>query len=294
MEPKLGRIGVYTGALGLVPAARARGDLAEIEELGYGAIWYPEGPATKESLTQAALLLAWSERIVVAPGIANIWARDPVAMANAARGLAEAYPGRFLLGIGIGNALSVGPRGHTFERPVSKLRSYLDAMDAAPYDGPGTAPSRVLAAIAPAMLRIAANRCWGAFPYFVTPEYTASARSLLGPGPRLVVAQPVLLVRDADEARAVARGFTAFYLQRPAYRVNLRRFGFSDDEFEDGGSDRLVDAIVAWGGLETAVDRVRAHLDAGADHVCVQPLGATPADAWLRELRELASPLHAL
>lgn len=292
----LGRVGVWTPMLGFARAAQAHEALAEIEELGYGTFWYPEGVGTKEAMSQGALLLAWTRRIVVASGIANIYARDPMAMANGAKGLAEAYPGRFLLGIGVSHAPSVATRGGAYGKPIEAMRGYLDAMDAAVYRGtepPDGAPV-CLAALGPRMLRLSAERTLGAHPYFVPPEHTAIARETMGAGPLLAPEQAVVIETDPDAARRIGRSHMQYYLELDNYRRSLLRLGFPEAELENGGSDRLVDAIVAWGGVDAIRDRVQAHLDAGADHVCIQPLGRT-AGAWpLPELRELAPALLEL
>lgn len=286
----LGRVGVWSGALGLMPAAQARGAVEEIEGLGFGTVWYPEPVGGKESLTHGALLLAWSKRIVVASAIANIWARDAIAMANAARTLTDAYPGRFLLGVGASNEISVPARGHEFSRPLSRMREYLDAMDDAPYLAPEPAEPvrRILAALGPRMLALGAQRSIGAHPYFVPVEHTAFARELIGSGPVLAVAQTVALTTDRSEARRIAADQMRFYLARKPYRANLERFGWSEADMEGAGSDALLDAIVAWGDVDAIRDRVEAHFDAGADHVCIQPLGAQPGDPQLEALRQLA------
>lgn len=289
----LGRIGVWTGALGLMPAVRAEPTVGEIEALGYGAVWYPEPVGGKESLTHASLLLGWSERIVVAAAIANIWARDAIAMANAARSLTDAYPNRFLLGVGSSNEISVPARGHRFSRPLSRMREYLDAMDEAPYGAPPPEQPvrRFLAALGPKMLALAAERSIGAHPYFVPVEHTAFARSALGPEPLLAVEQGVVLVEDRAALRRAASAHLEFYLSRRPYRENLKRFGWSEGDLDGGGSDRLLDALIAWGDAEAIHARVDAHLAAGADHVCIQPLGSDPADPQLEALRELAPVL---
>ncbi|MFI9075922.1 LLM class F420-dependent oxidoreductase [Streptomyces sioyaensis] len=292
LASRIGRVGVWHGGLGRVPAAVARQAAAEIEQLGYGALWFGETPTT-ESMSQAALLLAATERITVATGIANIWVRDASATHNAAQSLAEAYDGRFLLGLGASHAPIVGARGHTFAKPLAAMREYLDAMDAAPYAGPvaDPPPARVLAALGPKMLELARDRTAGAHSYFVTPEHTARAREILGTGPLLAPEQAVLLESDPATARSLAREHhTRRYLQLPNYTGNLRRLGFGDEDFADGGSDRLVDAIVAWGDADAIRRRVQEHHDAGADHVAVQPL-AVDRGLGLEQLRELAPVL---
>ena len=280
----LGRVGIWTFAFELQPAARVREAAAEIEGLGYGAIWIPEALG-REALSHAAVLLAATRRIPVATGIANIWARDAMAMAAGQKTLAEAWPGRFLLGIGVSHAPIVGMRGHGYDRPLTFMRQYLDAMDAAIYNAPPPAAApRVIGALAPKMLALAAERTEGAHPYFVPPEHTRRARAALGPGKLLAPEQAVVLERDATVARGVARRHMQMYLQLPNYVNNLRRLGFGDDDLQRGGSDRLVDAIVAWGDVGAVVDRVHAHHEAGADHVCIQVLPreatALPVPQW--------------
>lgn len=289
---ELGRIGIWTGALDLQPAARAQEAARELERLGYGAIWIPEAFG-REAFTHAGLLLAATTRIAVATGIANIWVRDAAAMAAAQKTLAEAYPDRFLLGIGVSHAPLVDMRGHRYERPLPAMERYLDAMDHAPFFAcpPATPPDRVIAALAPKMLGLAARRSRGSHTYFVPPEHTAHARTLLGPDALLAPEQAVLLERDAATARAVARAYMAMYLALPNYVSNLKRLGFGDDDVASGGSDRLVDAIVAWGDLDAIRTRVRAHLDAGANHVCLQALDPDPRALPMRQWRELAALL---
>lgn len=287
----LGRVGIWTFAFELHPAARVREAAAEVERLGYGALWIPEALG-REAFSHAALLLAATTRIPVATGIANVWARDAMAMAGAQKTLSEAWPGRFLLGIGVSHAPLVGMRGHAYQRPLTFMRRYLDAMDAAIYNAPAPpSTARVLGALAPKMLALAAERADGAHPYFVPPEHTRRARAALGPGKLLAPEQAVVLERDPAVARAVARQHMQTYLQLPNYVNNLRRLGFDDADVRDGGSDRLVDAIVAWGDVEAVADRVRAHHDAGADHVCVQVLPRDATALPLAEWRALAPVL---
>jgi probable F420-dependent oxidoreductase len=289
----IGRVGIWTFSLELQPSARAQEAAAEIESLGYGALWIPEAMG-REALTHAGLLLAGTRRLPVATGIANIWARDAMAMAAAEKTLDEAYPGRFLLGLGVSHApLVQAMRGHTYEKPLSFMRSYLDAMDAAPFLAapPSLPPERVIGALAPKMLALAAERTAGAHPYFVPPEHTARARKIMGAGALLAPEQALVLETDADKARAIARAHMSIYLGLPNYLRNLHSLGFGDDDIRDGGSDRLVDAIVAWGDVDALRARVRAHHAAGADHVCVQVLPADPRALPLSEWRELAPAL---
>jgi probable F420-dependent oxidoreductase len=289
----IGRVGIWSFGLELQPAARAQEAAAEVEALGYGALWIPEAMG-REAFTHAGLLLAATRRIVIATGIANIWARDAVTMAAAHKALTEAYPNRFLLGIGVSHAPMVEMvRGHRYEKPLSTMRAYLDAMDAAPYVAPPptTELVRVIGALAPKMLKLAAERTAGAHPYFVPPEHTARARAIMGKGPLLAPEQAVALETTPSMAREIARRHMATYLGLPNYVNNLKRLGFGDDDLANGGSDRLVDAIVAWGDIDAVVKRVRAHHDAGADHVCIQVLDADPRVLPLRQWRELAAAL---
>jgi probable F420-dependent oxidoreductase len=289
----IGRVGIWTFALELQPAAKAQEAAAEIESLGYPALWIPEAMG-REALTHAGLLLAGTRRLVVATGIANVWGRDAMTMAAGQKTLDEAYPGRFLLGMGVSHAPIVeGMRGHRYEKPLSFMRRYLDAMDAAPFMAvpPSQPPQRVIGALAPKMLALAAQRTRGAHPYFVPPEHTARAREIMGRGPLLAPEQAAVLEQDPATARAIARAHMALYLGLPNYTNNLRSLGFGNDDLANGGSDRLVDAIVVWGDADAVRARVRAHHDAGADHVCVQVLPADPRALPLAEWRALAPAL---
>lgn len=289
-------IGVWTGALDVLPAAQAQEQAAELEELGYGAVWLPE-VAGRDPFVHLALLLSKTTRLIGATGIANIYARDGVAMAEAVKALTEAFPERVLAGLGVSHQhLVEGLRGHSYDKPLAAMRAYLDKMDSSPYIAmrPSTPVRRVLAALRPKMLELAAEKTDGAHPYFVPPEHTEVARKVLGPEPLLCPEQTVLLETDPAKAREIGRAFTRVYVAAPNYVNNLRLFGFEDEDFADGGSDRLVDAIVAWGTVDDVLTRVRAHFDAGADHVCIQAISAdprgVPADQW----RELAAPLREL
>jgi probable F420-dependent oxidoreductase len=292
LAEQLGRVGLWTRQLDVQPAKQVRAAIAELEELGWGSLWSWE-VFGREALTSAALLLCATRRMVIASGIANVWARDPVAMAAAGRALVEAYPGRFVLGIGVSHGPIVDARGHRYQRPLEKMRGYLDAMDAAPWQGPPLPgePPRVLAALGPRMLELAAQRSAGALLYNGTPEATATARSVLGSGPLLAAEQAVLLEEDPAEARRIAREFLALYLTLPNYTRAWDRVGLGPKEQAEGGSDRLVDAVVAWGGPEAIAQRVGAHLDAGADHVCVQVLDPDPNGLPMAGWRALAPAL---
>jgi len=290
---QLGATGIWTSQLDNFPAARTQEAVAELEELGFGALWCGESTG-REALTNAGLLLAGTKGIVIATGIANIYGRDPVTMAAAQKTLAEAYPNRFLLGLGVSHIPLVEQlRGHRYDKPVATMRAYLDAMDKAPYRAapPSSKPLRVLAALGPKMLQLSAERADGAHPYNTTPEHTAQARELLGPGPLLCPEQAVVLETNPAKARAIARKFLAIYLTLPNYTNNLLRLGFQEADFASGGSDRLIDALIAWGDLKTVLNRIHEHHAAGADHVCVQVLTDEPKTLPSREYRELASAI---
>ncbi|MGI8699359.1 MAG: LLM class F420-dependent oxidoreductase [Mycobacteriales bacterium] len=285
----IGRVGIWTGQLDFCPAAGVRAAAAEVEVLGYGALWTGEAVG-REVLTAASLLLAATRRLVVATGIANVWARDALAMAAGQSALAEAYPDRFVLGIGVSHAPLLAVREQGYDKPLAFLRSYLDAMDRgrAVYRAvppPRPAPT-VLAALGPKMLELAAERDDGAHTYFVPPEHTAMARERLGSGKLLAHEQVAVLETDATVAREIARRHTSSYLRLANYRNNLRRLGFDDGDFAGGGTDRLVDAIAVWGDESAVRRRVQEHLDAGADHVAVQVLDADrrglPRVQWRR------------
>jgi probable F420-dependent oxidoreductase len=266
---------------------------AELEELGYGALWYGEAIG-REALTKAGLLLAGTKRIVIATGIANIYGRDPVTMAAGQKTLAEAYPNRFLLGLGVSHVPLVEKvRGHSYDKPVPTMRAYLDAMDQAPYQAVPThsKPPRVLAALGPLMLKLSAERADGAHPYNSTPEHTRQARELFGPGPYLCPEQAVVLETDPAKARAIARKFLAIYLGLPNYTNNWLRLGFKESDISGGGSDWLIDAVIAWGDLKAVLNRIREQHSAGADHVCIQVLTDDAKTFPMREYRELASAI---
>ena len=287
-EMDIGRIGIWTFALDQQPAARSKEVAAELEELGYGALWVPEAVG-REAIANAGLLLSATSSMVVATGIANIWMRHPMAASAGWRTLNEAYDGRFLMGLGVSHAPSVGRMlGETWDKPLARMRAYLDGMDEALFFAaqPAVPPSRVLAALGPKMLDLARERALCAHPYFVPVEHTAFARERLGTGPLLAPEQAVVLETDPSTAREIERSHMAGYLRLPNYANNLIRMGFTEEELADGGTDRVVDAIVAWGDLDTVVERVRAHHEAGADHVCIQVIEADqralPLDAWRR------------
>jgi len=291
---RLGRVGAWTFDIERLTASAARDYVRELERLGIGTLWIPESLGSKEVFAHAGLLLAASDKLVIATGIANIWARDATAMANGNRALCEAYPGRFLLGVGVSHAPVVRMRGASYEKPVEYMARYLDAMDKAPYTGapPPEPPGRILAALGPRMLRLAAERGIGAHPYFVPVEHTTIARKALGTGPLLAVEQAAILSTDPAAARATARKHMKRYLALDNYANNLKRIGWSDADLANEGSDKLVDAIVAWGDARAIRARVDAHLATGADHVCLQVLRADITAHPLAEWRALAPSLR--
>jgi probable F420-dependent oxidoreductase len=274
---RLGPIGVWSFELERMAAADEGRLAQEIEALGFKALWIPESLGSKEVFVHAGILLAATKTLIVASGIANIWARDPVAMANGARALQEAYADRFLCGIGVSHKPTIDARiGGGYEKPLGRMRAYVDAMDKAPYTGPNRKdppPPRVIAALGPQMLRLAGERSLGAHPYFVPVEHTTVARAELGPDPLLAVEQACTLETDATKAREIARRHMKRYLELDNYANNLRRLGWTDADIGNGGSDAMVDAIVAWGGVSAVKARAEAHRTNGADHVCLQVLG---------------------
>ncbi len=294
LRDRLGPVGAWLTLLGLRSAGEERTAAAEIERLGYPALWFGETPVNKEAFVHAGILLAATERIAIATGIASIYARDAAAANAAGNALAEAHDGRFVLGLGVSHAPAVAQRGHDYGKPVTEMRRYLDALDAADYRAPAPAHPApvVIAALRRRMLELACDRAHGAHPYLVTPAHTARAREILGPGPVLAPEQGVVLETDPARARAVAREHLSAYLRLPNYTNSWREDGFGDNDFADGGSDRLVDALIAWGDADAIAQRVAAHHVAGADHVCIQPV-VRDLDRALTELRELAPALLA-
>jgi probable F420-dependent oxidoreductase len=287
----LGPVGVWSFALQRMAANDEIKAAQQFEELGYPATWIPESLGSKDVLAHSGLLLANTTKSVIATGIANIHARDPMAMANGAKALGEAYPNRFVLGIGVSHAPSVKMRGGDYANPLSQMNAYLDAMDAAQYAAPlpEQAVPLVLAALGPRMLELAAERADGAHPYFVPVEHTPFARKHLGPNACLATEMTAVLATDRSAGFAVARTFAKHYLVLPNYANNLRRLGWGDDDIAGDGSDRLIDAVVAIGDVDAIVQRARDHLDAGADHVCVQVRAERSNEPSVAAYRELAA-----
>jgi probable F420-dependent oxidoreductase len=272
----IGKLGIWF-FLDAMTASETVEFARKAEKLGYGAMWIPEAVG-REPFAHAGYLAAHTERIVFATGIANIWARDPITMSAASKTVAEVSGGRFLLGIGVSHKPLVSNlRGHSYDKPYSYMKDYLPKMKSALYRAP--APKEdvpvVLAALHPKMLQLAATEANGTHTYFVPPEHTAKARAAIGPKPWICAAQAVILETDPEKARKMARTYMKTYVPRlPNYTNNLKALGWKDEEFQNGCSDALVDAIVAWGTEDKIRARIDAHLNAGASHVCILPLRA--------------------
>ena len=279
--------GIWSPQLRYGDAALIADAAAELDELGYNAIWIPD--VGGDVLGSVESLLRSTPRIVVATGILNVWMQDPAEVAGRRASWNADWQRRFVLGLGVSHAPLID-HGHPgrYEKPFSKMVEFLDALDVA--EVPFPAGARVLAALRPRMLGLARDRAAGVHPYFVPPEHVARAREILGPDAMIGVELAVVRDQDPSTARATARRHTATYVNLPNYTNNLRDFGFGDEDFAENGSDRLVDAIVAWGDLDTIAGRVSAMRDAGADHVCIQairPDDEIPREDW----RELATAL---
>jgi probable F420-dependent oxidoreductase len=270
----IGKLGIWfsQNAMSLrESAAFAR----NVEDCGYGALWVPEAVG-REPFVHLAYLASETSRLVLATGIANIWARDAMTMSAAQKTLAEVSGNRFLLGIGVSHAPLVERlRGHHYHKPLTYMREYLDKMAAVPYDAPAPVepPPIVLAALRQRMLTLARDQADGAHPYFVPPAHTRKAREILGPDKLLAPAQAVILETDPTAARTAAREYMKTYVPRlPNYKNNLLELGYTEADLANGCGDRLVDDIVAWGDVDAIRARLQAHYDAGADHVCILPL----------------------
>jgi probable F420-dependent oxidoreductase len=279
----LGPVGIWSIALRYGPAAQVAEAAAELDELGYSALWIPDTGG--DVFGAVARLLGATKRAMVATGILNLWMHEPAEVASGFARLAG-DGGRFLLGLGVSHGPLIDRvlKPGLYDRPLGAMRDYLDALDRA--DPAVPAGGRVLAALGPKMLELARDRAAGAHPYLTTADHTATARGVLGPGSLLLPEQRVVLERDPSAARRIGRTHLATYLSLPNYRNNLLRSGFTEDDLADGGSDRMVDSLVAWGDEEAVAARVREHLEAGADHVCVQVLTGDretfPLDGWRR------------
>ena len=238
----------------------------EIEALGFSALWIGGSPSTDD----ARPYLEASSTLAIATGILNVWQHEPADVAAGHAALTHDFPGRFLLGIGIGHPEATSD----YTRPLVTMRAFFDGLDPVPK------AERIAAALGPKMLDLAAERSLGAHTYFVPPEHTRSARERIGPDAVIAAEVACVVESDADTARGIAREYAERYLARRNYANNLRRLGFADEELAGSGSDRLIDAVIPHGSAEKIADAVRAHLDAGADHVCLQPLGPHPAEDY--------------
>ncbi|MCY3863117.1 MAG: LLM class F420-dependent oxidoreductase [bacterium] len=280
----IGRIGLWQGVLDQRPSSQVREVVAELEEMGWPTLWIPEAVG-RDPFVSASVMLEATSTMKVATGIVQVHARHPMTTAAAQKTVAEAFDNRFLLGIGVSHGPMIeGIRNLDYSKPYSYMVEYLDAMEGAMYlaAGPDEDPPVVLAALGPKMLALAAERTAGAHPYFVPPEHTAIAREIMGPDALLAPEQKVCLETDPEVARALARENMAFYMDLPNYVNNLHRLGFTEADTTEM-SDRLVDAVVAWGDLDAIRSRIQAHHDAGADHVAVQvlaPRGELPTAQW--------------
>jgi probable F420-dependent oxidoreductase len=282
----IGAIGVWSPQLREGDPGAVAEAAAELEEMGFGTIWVP-GREHHDLEERLHLLLSSTQRITVATGIVSIWTHPASATAALHARLASEFPGRFLLGLGVSHAPAVGG---TYRKTLTEMVRYLDALDAA--DPPVPRSERVLAALAPRMLALARQRALGSHPYLVTPEHTRIAREALGPDALLAPEQTVVLEEAADVARAVARAWLARYLQLPNYADNWVRIGFDRADIENGGSDRLVDALVAWGDVDAIRAKVDAQRAAGADHVAIQVVTSDPTQLPREQWRRLAAALR--
>jgi probable F420-dependent oxidoreductase len=289
MAVDVGTTGVWSAELRFGDVSLATDAAAQLEELGYSALWLPGWQA--DVFDVVASLLTATSRIVVATAIVSVWDFPAAGAATSHAGLKQSHPDRFLLGLGVSHALLVDRHSPgRYQRPVEVMSAYLDELDEA--SAPVPIDERIIAALGPRMLRLAAARSTGTHPYLVTPEHSHFARQLAGAGKVVAPEQAVVLENDPAKARAIGRAHLELYLQLPNYVNNWRRLGYTDDDFARGGSDRLVDGLVAWGDEARLAQRVQAHHDAGADHVCIQvlgaPVGAPPLPEWRRVAEALA------
>lgn len=291
MTVTFGNLGVWS-QIDTMSAVEATKFAQQLEEWGYGSLWIPEAVG-RDPFAIIGYLAAHTDKLVLATGIANIYARDPMAANAILKTLTEIAPDRFVLGLGVSHApLVTDIRGHDYKKPVTSMRNYLEAMKASLYLGPeaDSEPKFVLAALRKNMLKLAAEQANGVHPYFVPPEHTAKARKIIGPDAWLCPEQAILLEAEPEKARKVAREHMATYLALPNYCNNLRELGFSEQDLADGGSDKLVDAIVGWGDEEAIRKRIQEHWDAGADHVCIQALRTDGEQGSDMALLELLAP----
>lgn len=285
--PQLGELGIFTMELRQATASAAADAAAELEALGYSALWLPGGPDGGGVMERLQGLLAATERVVVGPAVYNVWIGEPWQVAAQHAKLSAAYPGRVVLAVGASHANFVERRGLSYARPRQAVSDFLDGLAAA--DPPVPRSQLLLAALGPRMMEMARDRTAGCLPYLFTPRHTAWARGVLGKGPQLVVELAVTLHTDGGRAREAGREYLSRYLSRPNYTNNLLRQGFEERDFAAGGSDRLIDAVLAWGGLDAIAQRILEHREAGADHVCIQVFNTDPQLLPMHAWRELAS-----
>ena len=290
-KSQIGRLGIWAATV-FSPFSEVVAFAQDIERWGYGALWIPDAFGRDQFVELTGLTNETSE-LMLATGIISIYNRDPIMMNAARNALDEVSGGRLVLGLGVSHReVVVGMKQMDYGKPLAAMRSYLDVMDQAMYNSPPTEKRGllVLAGLQDKMIKLAGERTDGVHPFFVTPEHTARARELLGTDPLLAPEQHVLFIRDQSEARRVARQHMALHLGLANYRNYLLTMGFGSEDFEDGGSDRLVDAIVAWGDETAIMKRVEEHWANGADHVCIQPLPPNGEVGIDRKVVEALSP----
>ena len=283
--PDLGKVGIWSLELRFRDASEANDVAAELDELGFGALWIPGG-IDGEVLPDVAQRLSATKRMVIATGILNLWKHEPTDVAAWYKGLSDDHKNRVMLGIGISHGPIIG---EAWAKPIAKTRSFLDGLEASGMEMDHTC----LAALGPKMMALSGERTAGAHPYLVSPEHTAEARAILGPDKLLMPEQGVIMEEDPVKARELGLQALTHYRLLPNYRNNWKRLGFTEDEIENV-SDRLFDALFAWGGTDKIVDRVKAHHDAGADHVCLQVIAGGTGGEFsdvLPKWRELAAAL---
>lgn len=283
MSLELGRAGIWSIELRMAAPGKIADAAAELDELGFGALWIP-GLGGGDILRDLDRLLKATRRATVAPAVSSIWRHSAADLAAGHARLTADHGDRVLLGLGVSDPATAAQHGHEY-RPLRDMAAYLEALDAAPE--PVSVGRRVLAAMGPGMVKLARRSAGGTHPFLVTPEYSATARELLGSGPLLAPYQAVVLESDPAKARAAGRGFLAGFFGMPAYRKSLLSQGFTESDLANGGSDRLVDSVLAWGDVDVIGKRVKEHLEAGADHVCLHVIADGP-DLPLPQWRELA------
>jgi probable F420-dependent oxidoreductase len=283
--PQLGKVGVWSMELRLGPEDEAREMAAELEELGFGAIWIP-GLSGQGVVPRAGSLLDATEDVTVAIGVLGMWSHEPEQLSADHHRLRTEHGGRLLTGIGVSNSESARSAGRRYPGAVTATREYLDRLDQA--TPPLPREQRLLAALGPKMTRLGSERAAGVHPFLVTPEHIAARREEIGAGSVIAPHQAVVLECDPGRARAAARKGVGMFISFPSYQANLRRLGFGDEDLVPGGSDRLIDAVVAWGDIDVIAERVGAHIDAGADHVAIHVLAADGGLTTRASWREIA------